>query len=83
MGLVVDTADAAAFGCRPGCCGTTVSVLSSVIDLHMGRPLSQVFAVMAQAILSDLDGIKVALRTPLRGQRHTWGKRKKLSNKSL
>lgn len=38
----------------------------------MGRALGQVFAVMAQAVLSDLDGVEVALRSPLSGQGHTW-----------
>lgn len=72
-GLVVDTAQTATFRHTPGrCAGSAVSVLSCVVDLHMGRALRQVFAVMAQAVLSDLDGVEVALRAPLSGQRHTW-----------
>lgn len=56
-----------------GCAGPAVSLLGRIVNLHMGRALGQVFAVMAQAILGDLDGIKVALRAPLGGQRHTCG----------
>lgn len=75
-GLVVDAAEAATSRHTPGGrAGPAVSLLGRVVNLHMGRALGQVFAVMAQAILGDLDGIKVALRAPLGGQGHTcvWG----------
>lgn len=72
-GLVVDTAETATFWHTPGrCAGPAVSLLGCVVDLHVGRALGQVFTVVAQAILSNLDGVEVALRTPLSGQRHTW-----------
>lgn len=44
----------------------------------MGRALSQVFAVMAQTVLGNLDGIEVALRAPLGGQRHAWVEKKEV-----
>lgn len=76
-GLVVDMAEAATFWHNPwGCADPAVSLLSRIIDLHMGRSLSQIFAVMAQAILGNLDGVEVALRAPLGGQRHTWVEQK-------
>ena len=72
-GLVVDTAETATFRHTPGRrAGPAVSLLGCVVDLHVGRALGQVFAVMAQAVLSDLDGVEVALRAPLSGQRHAW-----------
>lgn len=75
-GPVVDTAETATFRHTPGrCAGPIVSLLGCIIDLHVGRALRQVFAVMAQAILSNLDGVEVALRAPLSGQRHTWVER--------
>lgn len=71
-GLVVDTAEAATFWHTPrGCAGPVVSLLGCIVDLHMGRALGQVFAVMAQAILCYLDGVEVALWAPLSGQRHS------------
>ncbi len=71
-GLVVDTAKAATLRNTPGRrAGPTISLLGCVVDLHMGRALGQVFAVMTQAILSNLDGVEVALRAPLGRQRHT------------
>lgn len=71
--LVMDTAETAAFRHAPRCCaGPAVSLLSCVIDLHVGSALCQVFAVMTQPVLGNLDGIEVALRAPLGGQRHTW-----------
>lgn len=69
----MDTAEAAAFRHTPGgCAGTAVSLLRRVVDLHVGGPLGQVLAVVAQAVLGDLDGVEVALRAPLSGERHTW-----------
>jgi len=77
-GLVVDTAEDAPFGHAPGGgAGPAVSVLGRIVDLHVGGALRQVLAVVAQAILSDLDGVEVSLRTPLCGQRHAcWKKRR-------
>lgn len=75
-GLVMDTAQTAAFWHTPGGCdGPAVSLLRRIIDLHVGGALGQVFAVMAQAILGDLDGVEVALRAPLSGERHAWFRR--------
>lgn len=72
----MDTAQAAAFWHTPGgCAGPAVSLLRCVVDLHVGRALGQVFAVVAQAVLGDLDGVEVALRAPLSGERHTWLKK--------
>lgn len=72
----MDTAQAAAFWHTPGgCAGPAVSLLRRIVYLHMGRALGQVLAVMAQAILGDLDGVEVPLRAPLSGQRHTWFRR--------
>jgi len=69
----VDAAQAAALWHAPGRrAGPAVSVLRRVVDLHVGGALRQVLAVVAQAVLSDLDGVEVALRAPLRGQRHAW-----------
>lgn len=71
-GLVVDTAEAATFRHTPGSrAGPAVPLLGCVVNLHAGSTLSQVLAVMAQTILGNLDGVEVALRTPLSGQRHT------------
>lgn len=75
-GLVMDTAQAAAFWHTPGGCdGPAVSLLRRIVDLHVGGALGQVFAVMAQAILGDLDGVEVALRAPLSGEGHAWFRR--------
>lgn len=72
-GLVLDTAQTAALWHTPGgCAGAAVSLLRRIIDLHVGGALGQVFAVMAQAVLGDLDGVEVALRAPLSGERHAW-----------
>lgn len=69
----MDAAQAAAFWHTPGgCAGPAVSLLRRIVDLHVGGPLGQVFAVMAQAVLGDLDGVEVALRAPLGGERHAW-----------
>lgn len=69
----MDTAETATFRHTPGrCAGSAVSLLGCIVDLHVGRALGQVFAVVAQAILSDLNGVEVALRAPLSGQRHAW-----------
>lgn len=69
--LVVDTAQAATLRHAPGGgAGPAVPLLGRVVDLHVGRALCQVLAVVAQAVLGDLDGVEVALRTPLSGQRH-------------
>lgn len=71
--FVVDTAETATFWHTPrGCAGPAVSLLDRIVDLHMWGALSQVFAVMAQAVLGNLDGVEIALRAPLSGQRHTW-----------
>lgn len=76
----MDTAETAAFRNGPQCgAGPAVSLLSCVIDLRVGRALCQVFAVMTQPILGNLDGIEVALRAPLGGQRHTWEERRGLN----
>lgn len=67
-GLVVHAAETATFRHTPGrWAGPAVSLLGCVVDLYVGRALGQVFAVMAQAILSNLDGVEVALRAPLGG----------------
>lgn len=77
--LVVYTAEAATFWHTPqSWAGPTVSLLSCIVDLHMGRALSQVFAVMAQTVLGNLNGVEVALRAPLSGQRHAWEDKKKV-----
>lgn len=69
----MDTAQAATFRHAPGDgAGPAVPLLGRVVDLHVGWALRQVLAVVAQAILGDLDGVEVALRTPLSGQRHAW-----------
>lgn len=69
----MDTAQAAAFRNTPGsCAGPAVSLLRRVVDLHVGGALGQVFAVVAQAVLGDLDGVEVALRAPLGGEGHPW-----------
>lgn len=74
--LVMDTAEAATFRYTPGrVVGAAVPFLGGVVDLHVGSALSQVFAVMAQTVLGNLDGIEVALRAPLSGQRHAWVER--------
>ncbi len=39
---------------------------------HRARPVHQVLAVVAQAVLSNLDRVEIALGTPLGGQRYTW-----------
>lgn len=71
--LVVDAAQAATFGHAPGGgAGPAVPLLGRVVELHVGGPLRQVLAVVAQAVLGDLDGVEVALRTPLGGQRNAW-----------
>lgn len=71
--FVVDTAETATFRHTPrGCAGPAVSLLDCIVDLHVWGALGQVFAVMAQAVLGNLDGIEIALRAPLSGQRHTW-----------
>ena len=76
-GLVVDTAESTTFRHTPGCrAGPAVSLLRGVVDLHVGRALRQVFAVMAQTVLGNLDGVEVALRAPLGGERHAWVKRR-------
>lgn len=75
--LVMDTAQSATLRHAPRRCGPAVSLLSGVINLHVGRALRQVFAVMAQPILGNLDGVEVALRAPLGGQRYTWVKENK------
>lgn len=75
--LVMDTAEAATFWHAPrGWAGPAVPLLGCVVNLHVGWALSQVLAVMTQTILGNLDGIEVALRTPLSGQRNTWVERK-------
>ena len=80
--LVVHAAQAAALGHSPGGAGgrpavpaLLVLVLRRVVHLHTGRVLRQVLAVVAEAVLGDLDGIKVALGTPLGGEGHAWEKR--------
>lgn len=71
-GLVVDTAETATFWNAPGRrAGPAVSLLGGIVDLHMRGALGQVLAVMAQAVLSNLDGVEVALRAPLSRQWHT------------
>lgn len=71
--LVVDAAQAAAFGHAPGgAAGPAVPLLGRVVEVHVGGALRQVLAVVAQAVLGDLDGVEVALRTPLGGQRNAW-----------
>lgn len=78
-GLVVDTAEAATFRHTPGrCAGPTVSLLGCIVDVHVRRALRQVFAVMAQAVLSDLDGVEVALWAPLSGQRNSWVEKRRI-----
>lgn len=75
----MDTAQAAAFRHTPGgCAGPAVSLLRCVVDLHVGRALGQVLAVVAQAVLGDLDGVEVALGAPLSGERHTWLKKEEI-----
>lgn len=65
-GLVRDAAETATFRHTPGRrAGPAVSLLGGVVDLNVGRALGQVFAVMAQAVLGDLNGVEVALRAPL------------------
>lgn len=69
--LVMDTTQAATFWHTPGrCADPAVLFLGRVVDLHMWSTLSQVFAVMAQTVLGNLDGIEVTLRAPLSGERH-------------
>lgn len=69
----MNTAETATFWHTPGrCAGPALSLLGCIVDFHVGRTLSQVFAVMAQTVLGNLDGIEVALRAPLSGQRHAW-----------
>lgn len=68
----MNTTQAATFGHTPGrCADPAVLLLGCVIDLHVGSTLGQVFAVMAQTVLGNLDGIEVTLRAPLSGERHT------------
>lgn len=75
----MDTAETATFRHTPGgCAGPAVSLLRRIVNLHMGRALGQVFAVMAQAVLGNLDGVEVALRAPLSGQRHTWVEKREM-----
>lgn len=77
-GLVIDAAEPATFRYTPGRgVGSAVPLLRRVIDINVGSALGQVFAVMAQTVLGNLDGVKVALRAPLSGQRHAWVERKK------
>lgn len=65
-GLVGDAAETATFRHTPGRrAGPAVSLLGGVVDLNVGRALGQVFAVMAQAVLGNLNGVEVALRAPL------------------
>lgn len=70
-GLVVDAAETATFRHAPGrCASPAVLLLGCVVHLHVGGALGQVFAVVAQTVLGNLDGVEVALRAPLSGQRH-------------
>lgn len=69
----MDVAQAATFGHAPGgAAGPAVLLLGRVVELHVGGALGQVLAVVAQAVLGDLDGVEVALRTPLGGERNAW-----------
>lgn len=68
--LVVDAAEGTALGNGPGA-GAAVTLLRRVVHLHVRRALRQVLAVVAQAVLGDLDGVEVALWSPLGGQRHS------------
>lgn len=69
----MDAAEDAALGRGPGRgAGPAVPVLGRVVDLHVGGALRQVFAVVAQAVLGDLDGVEVSLRAPLGGERDAW-----------
>lgn len=78
----MDAAERAAFGHAPRRrAGAAVSLLGRVVDLHVGRAFGQVFAVMAQAVLGDLDGVEVALGAPLGGQRHAWEGRREAKYK--
>lgn len=75
----MDTAEAAALRHTPGGrAGAAVSLLRRVVHLHVGGPLGQVLAVVAQAVLGDLDGVEVALRAPLSGERHTWWRKEEI-----
>lgn len=67
----MDTTQAATFRHTPGRgADPAVLLLGCVVDLDVGSALSQVFAVMAQTVLGNLDGIEVTLRAPLGGERH-------------
>lgn len=71
----MDAAQAAPLGHAPGRrAGPAVPLLGRVVHLHVRRPLRQVLAVVAEAVLGDLDGVEIALRAPLGGQRHAWGR---------
>lgn len=82
--LVMDTAETATFWRTPGHCGgPAVSLLGCVVDLHVRSALSQVFAVMAQTVLGNLDGIEVTLRAPLSWQRHACMERRETEQENV
>lgn len=83
-GCFVDTAHTAAIRHTPfGSASLVLCLLGCIIDSHSGWVLSQVFAVMAQAVLGNLDGVEVALRAPLSRQRHTCLQRAKKNGKII
>lgn len=72
-GVVIDTAVNTTFRHTPlSCAHPAVPVLGCIVDFNMRCSLRQVFAVMTEAVLGDLDGVEVALRPPLSRQRDTW-----------
>lgn len=68
LGFIGHCGKGAALGHDPlGCPAAPVLLLSRFVHLDVRGLLCQVFAVVTQPVLCDLDGIEVALRSPLGG----------------
>lgn len=68
LGFIGHRGKGAAFGHRPlSSPAAPVLLLGRFVHLDVRGLLGQVFAVVTQPVLRDLDGIEVALRSPLGG----------------
>ena len=67
---VQEFSEGTSLGDRPWT-GASSGSLGPVVQLHAGGALRQVLAVVAQAILGDLNRVEVALWAPLCGHWHS------------